>query len=183
MKIGFIGAGGTGKTTTAKALADILGVPFMQSPSRSCFEKHGVVTEDAQNAMTSQQRLALQMDIFEAIDQQVWNNEDGIFERTHLDNFFYLLFRCHDIVTREQIAKMGETTYLGLQTFDALFYAPIYNWNIKDGIRTELFAPRLLCASFAKRYLEHNKFEHYDLPDSPTQDRVVFILKNFEERS
>lgn len=183
MKIGFIGAGGTGKTTIAKALATTLKLPYIPSPSRAQFEKHGVATEDAQRNMTSLARLSLQMDIFHAIDEQVNTTTVGIFDRTHLDNFFYGCFQCHDLLTNDIFNMMDRATYLGLHTFDLLFYAPIYPWQISyDGMRTQSLAARTLCASFTKRYLEHHKFEHYDLPNIDVDERIQYIMDKYEEK-
>ena len=49
MKIGFIGTGGTGKTSTIKQLGD-LGLPLLESVSRAVFKEWGWKEEDQRKA-------------------------------------------------------------------------------------------------------------------------------------
>lgn len=179
MKIGFVGAGGTGKSTTAKLLAERLKLPLIESPSRGVFKKHGVTTEDAQNAMTAEQRYALQEDIFKAIDQQASTIHEGVFERTPLDNFYYLLFRCHDSVKLENIKFMAQRTVEGLLSYHKVVYFPIYwNWpDIGDGMRTSHPAPRILCDYFVRGFLVKNNIQYLAMQDYSPDNRVDYIRR------
>lgn len=180
MKIGFVGAGGTGKTTVAKLLAECTGLPFIPSPSRGVFEKHGVKTEDDQLRMSAQQRLDLQMDIFHAIDKQVFETEEGIFDRTHVDNYYMLLFRCHDIVGGNIVRHLGERAFEGLETFTHIWYAPIYygkEWQIDDGMRTQSLAARRMMDFFIRGFLSSRR-PHFILDDESPEARVKTICLN-----
>jgi hypothetical protein len=158
----------------------------MQSPSRQCFVRHGATTEDAQNAMTAQQRFALQMDIFAAIDQQVFETDEGIFDRTHLDNLFYAIWQCRELVTNDHYMKMYVRMMEGLNTFDVIFFAPIYDWgdNTDDGMRTQHLPSRHLMDSYIHRQLNHRAGAYAQgyvtLRNEPVEDRLRKILNRVE---
>lgn len=158
MKIGFTGAGGTGKTTLAKTLAAVTGETFMPSPSRACFEKHGVKSEDDQRNMTPEARYALQMDIFKAINTQVMESQNGVFDRTHLDNLFYGFWQCRERISNEQFRDMWRTTVVGLETFDFVIFCPMYQWcytdATTDGMRTQSSVARTVMDHFIYAFLD-----------------------------
>lgn len=179
MKIGFIGPGGTGKSTLAKMCAQQFDIPLMQSPSRACFEKHGVLTEDAQREMSPTNRLQLQLDIFDAIHKQVTDNNHGIFERTHLDNFFYTLFHCHDLMLPRLFDQMKEDTKKGLQTFDMLFFFPVYDWGnvTNDRMRSVSFGARMLFQGWTQNFLYTYRCRWNVVPNASPAERLVFIKR------
>lgn len=176
MKIGFVGAGGTGKSTTAKLLAQQLQLQVIKSPSRDCFRKHGVLTEDAQAALTPQQRLNLQMDIFDAIDYQSKQDTPGVYERTHLDNLFYALLHSPELLTKDKILWMQYTAIQGLLKFDLLFRFPLYNWQIpSDGMRTTLYAQRFMMDNYIIGFLTKHRIKYFTMQDEDVHLRVGFI--------
>lgn len=179
MKIGFIGTGGTGKSSTALALAKATGLPIIQSPSRECFKRHGIETEDAQLKMSSQARLDLQSDIFRAITDQVMNIHTGIFERTPLDNFFYLLFRCHDIAENADVQRMDTYVKNGLRRFDLICFFPLLDWAwIDDGMRTNKLAARLQMDYFLSGYIDRLTAPRVKyMADGTIEQRVQIIQK------
>lgn len=179
MKIGFCGAGGTGKSTLAKAISEMHKLPFMKSPSRECFEKHGVLTEDAQRALTPKQRFALQLDIFKAIDKQVFGNVQGVFDRTHLDNLGYCALQCHDVVGNEQFTEMWEIAAQGLKTFDLIIYCPLYDWrSVNDGMRTQNLAARKLHDAFVFKFLHAESIPHINMLNVGIQERLMGISQH-----
>lgn len=183
MRIAFTGAGGTGKSTIALELCQSLGLEYMKSPSRACFSKHGVLTEDAQNQMTKEQRYALQMDIFEAIDKQVFSDSQNVvFDRTHLDNFFYACWQCRELVTNDQFQQMWNRTWQGLKTFDAIFFCPLFPWqDTSDGMRTSHLPARMMMDHFIAAYLaKHVHLNVYELPNEPVDMRLKRVLRTLE---
>lgn len=179
MKIAFCGAGGTGKSTTAKLVAEATGLPLIPSPSRMCFLKHGVATEDEQNDMTPEARYRLQFDIFHAIKDLYTEHKDGVFDRTLLDNFNYLMFRCHDIVQQDEIEFCDDVTHYSLMDPDVkLFYFPLYNWKIEeDGMRTMKPAPRFMADYCIRGYLDKYKIPHFRMENFSIGRRVDSILE------
>jgi hypothetical protein len=186
MKVGMCGAGGTGKSTIAEELALRLTIPLIKSPSRACFEKRGVKTEDDQLSMSSTGRYLLQMDIFEAITKQVKEHKVGLFERTQLDNFFYMLHRCHDIATRKEIEEARELTIQGLQTFDAILFFPLYDWpDPTDGMRTIKYGGRLLAHHFMGNFLLRHVPEVrriVPLLNQPPTERINWVIDRLTVR-
>lgn len=179
MRIGFCGAGGTGKSTTAKLLAQEIGMPLVPSPSRSCFKKHGVKTEDDQNAMSPEQRYSLQYDIFHAIGILYMEHETGIFDRTLLDNFNYLMHRCHDIVQKDTLDYMEQTTMLSLMDPNTkVFFFPLYDWKIEsDGMRTQQVAPRVSADLVIRGFLDKHKIPYWHVGNITVEKRVEHIKR------
>lgn len=185
MRIAFTGAGGTGKSSLALALAEATGLEFMKSPSRACFEKHGVLTEDAQNQMTKEERFALQMDIFKAIDDQVFSTKEGIFDRTHLDNLFYAIWQCRELVSNFHFKQMWGRTLEGLSTFDMVFFCPLFPWQApSDGMRTQHLPARMIMDAFIHRSLEawrnDSRFDFWTVPNVNVEMRVNMIKRRME---
>lgn len=182
MKIGLCGAGGTGKTTLAKRIAELSGLPFIPSPSRACFEKHGIKTEDDQNNMTPLARKALQLDIFDAITRSCSANTKGVFDRTNLDNYFYALHRCHDTLTTEEVEHMHHITLQQMQKFDLIVFCPLYEWcwiagdATSDGMRTTSLASRMLTSSFIWSFLEQNELKYFKATKHSVQTRADLLF-------
>lgn len=178
MKIGFVGAGGTGKTTLAKLLAEKTGLPLIPSPSRKCFEKHGVKTEDDQARMTLSEKWSLQYDIFEAINESVFSHDKGIFDRTHLDNFCYSIIQCREAISDALYKEMEQVTIKGLKSFNIVYYFPLYNWNIpSDGMRTESYAQRRIHADLVLGFLDNHRLSYPRMWDVPNEERLLSLLQ------
>lgn len=178
MKIGFCGAGGTGKSTTAKMLQETTGYPLRISPSRAVFALHGCTTEDQQNLLSPEGRYAIQRDIFSRISEQVQEFGDGIFERTPIDNFFYLLFRCHDIATEHDIETMYLSMTRNMRTFDLVVYFPLYNWKPEaDGMRTQLPAARLLTDICIGDLIKRCEITPCTMPNTSPNDRLAILQR------
>ena len=180
MKIGFCGAGGTGKSSLAPELAKRMDLPLIKSPSRAMFKKHKIETEDAQNEMSSQDRWALQLDIFKAIDEQYKTEKEGVFERTHLDNFFYALHQCYEIMDKNDVKFFARTTHLGLASLDYIIHTPLYDWgDISDGMRTASYASRTLADAFIRNFLNEHQFRYYVTADEPVPLRLERLYGYF----
>lgn len=125
MRIGFVGAASTGKTTTARCLEVIIPERLIPSVSRQVMMQEGL-TEKSSAELSAPERLALQIKIMEAKFKQDEETPAGIFDRTPIDHMAYLLIRCHttlcDRVYRNYLNLMTEHVRL----YDLIFYFPIY---------------------------------------------------------
>lgn len=176
MKIGFCGAGGTGKSTTAKMLQEATGYPLRISPSRAVFALHGCTTEDQQALLSPEGRYDIQREIFARISAQVQENGDGIFERTPIDNFFYLLFRCHDIATEHDIRTMHQSMVRNMLTFDLIVFFPLYDWKPKaDGMRTQSLAARMLTDMGIGDLIKRCGISPAIMPNTSPDDRLTLL--------
>lgn len=134
MKVGFIGAGGTGKTTVANLLTD-LGIPVMPSVARDVFKEQNL-TEASQLAMTQQENWTLQKTIFDRKLRQDLDHEDRLTDRTLLDHFVYALLRSNAAMDDSTASALEALVKENLQKYDVLVYFPLAQfWNAADGFR------------------------------------------------
>ena len=132
MKLGFMGSGATGKTTTAKIIAPYLGLEYQSSVPRIVFERRGL-NEAKQRNMSRFDRWSLQKEIFEEKLKQDAEVLTGVFDRTLLDHLAYCLYRCSDTVPDNIYSSYLELVRENVTKYDYLFYFPIYDWEIKAG--------------------------------------------------
>lgn len=184
IRIGLCGAGGTGKSTIAKEVSKRYNIPLIQSPSRAIFEKHGARTEDDQNRMTPEQRLALQLDIFAAISDLTGKHSHGIFERMLVDNYFYLLLRCFDVASPATVLTTEEEMARSLSTYDLILYFPLYNWSPpSDGMRTQNLAMRTMASSCILGALTKHGAPFYSVPDMDVEQRMTWLEHILKRRN
>jgi ABC-type glutathione transport system ATPase component len=69
--IGFCGVGGSGKTTTARRMAEVTQIPFHELSARPTFKRWHLDSEAAQLALTEEQRYHLQMDIHQDFEDNL----------------------------------------------------------------------------------------------------------------
>lgn len=137
-RVGFIGAGGTGKTTTATFVSEITELPLVKSASRTVYEAMDL-TEGKVAAMTPAEQLQLQLTIFDhkiELDQQY----SFIADRTILDHYAYCLAYCGSHMSNKTFLQFEEQVRtLMLSTYSQLFFFPWGYWEAKsDGIRQDL---------------------------------------------
>ncbi len=136
MKIAFTGAGGTGKTTMAKYLAEKWRVPYVGSVSREVMQSLGVESEAAQEAMTGEQLLTLQLAIYARRKEVLAQHTTYVTDRCALDNYIYALRRCGSTLTEAQRAIWEQGAVEDLYAHDLVFYAPIGLFpTAHDGVR------------------------------------------------
>lgn len=88
-KIGLCGSHRTGKTTLAKAVAEHLNIPFIQTNTSQVFHDHGLKPSSPMDFKT---RLWIQHKVVDA-GQKVWESRQGDFitDRTPIDMMAYTL--------------------------------------------------------------------------------------------
>jgi len=136
MKIGFTGAGGTGKTTTLNILSEMYpDIPVLPSNTRSVYNKWNI-TEVDQETMTFQDKLRLQEDIY-AVRVEAENKCDRGFlsDRTILDNFCYQQVRCYEAMDHPMFMEKRKLIKENMRQYDFICYFPITFAPVGDDVR------------------------------------------------
>ncbi len=135
-RIAFMGAGGTGKTTSAVFLAEALDLPQPKSASRMVYEDR-CLTEAMVLDMDAEDQLILQTYIFE---QKVLNDQEYSYvtDRTILDHYAYCLAYCGAHMGSDTFREYEEKTRQAmLSTYSHIFYFPWGYWHAADdGVRS-----------------------------------------------
>ena len=126
MRIGLFGAASTGKTSTAKLLAERLGMEFQPSIVRGVMEKEGL-TEISEAMLEPTKRFSLQYKIMDAKSIQDQAYPHAIFDRTPIDHAAYLFLKCHEIIPDDHTdAVLGMVKRRIKNWYDILFYFPVF---------------------------------------------------------
>jgi len=136
IKIGFIGAGGTGKTSVARILHH-LPEPFRPSIVRATMAAHGVTSEADQLGMSEEERWCLQRALIQAKRAQDEEFTYGLFDRTPIDHMGYIMHRCANVIPDKEFEELW-ALYTDLTSrYDLLVYFPVYDWGVnhEDGFR------------------------------------------------
>lgn len=134
MRIGFMGAGGTGKSTTLKELTDI-DLPVLGSVTRSIMNAEGVASEAEQESWGPRDKWNLQKKIFQARIDAESELDEFISDRTMIDHLAYCLVRCYDGMTDEELSWARDIVTKSMSTYTFLFYFPISFVPESDGLR------------------------------------------------
>lgn len=182
MLIGACGAGGTGKTTTMKALAEATGLPFIPSASRAVFARRGIVEKD-QNNMTAEQQWELQQEIFAAREELESTTTNGIADRTLFDQVAYNLLRAPTMIDEKTINDLINRATFVAARYDKIFYFPLVTFaGQDDGMRDSAYGQRFNFDSILKAVLftsglsVTSKLRH--VPVVSVEKRVDWIKKN-----
>ena len=126
-----MGAGGTGKTTSAKDIAEALDLARPESASREIYRENSL-TEMHVLSLSPEEKLDLQTAIF---DRKMKNDQaySYITDRTILDHFAYCLAYCGGFMPDDVFEKYEEQTRtLMLSTYSHIFYFPWGYWEADD---------------------------------------------------
>jgi hypothetical protein len=186
--IGFCGAGGVGKTTTALMLTTYLkpyGYGFLPSSSRSVFAAMGISSEADQHSLSDTKRWALQKNIQLAHNRKILESrgKNLICDRTQLDQFCYALQYCSTYLDESKINWLLDLTSDAMSRFDMIFYFPLCTWpDTDDGMRTPLPGPRVMFDFLLQGVLTDLGRSYYVVPATDTTSRCALILKVMAQR-
>jgi nicotinamide riboside kinase len=176
-RIGAIGAGGTGKTTLMRHIAEQLNIPYRPSVNRAVFEKFGF-TQLTHTELTQADRLQIQRASFYAKIEQDAEFTDGVFERSLLDHYMYCLLYCYEAIPADVINSMEAMVADNLTGYRYLLFFPIYPWGTEptDGFRDASLANRKLqeyiLLGFIKTHPEIFNEVHWKIvPDIGIEER------------
>jgi len=136
IRVGFIGASGTGKTSVAQELSRAKDLPLHPSVVRGTFAKFNQTQMSLASSPVEQQWLIQNACFQEKIIQDA-ANLPGIYERTLLDHYCYCLLYCAPVISDEVGAAMEWEVLKNLSQYSLLYYFPLYPWPTSpaDGFR------------------------------------------------
>jgi len=91
MRIGFVGVGGTGKTTTLQSVNESLELPVLASVARLVWKDFGITEKDMIDNRDYEFALRVQRAIFDKRLKAEAEMDDFISDRTLLDTYCYML--------------------------------------------------------------------------------------------
>lgn len=181
MKLGMVGTGGTGKTTTAKLLEPFTGLTYHPSVPRSVFEELGYTEADQRN-MGRHDRWRIQKMIFDRKIQQDHQFPEGIFDRTLVDHVAYCLYQCNDSIDDTMYRSMMLLAQENSVKYDFILYFPIYDWDVKDdGLRDNKLAYRGTIDAIMLGILRKLEISYLVMADGSPDQRVQSILDLLKE--
>jgi predicted ATPase len=181
LKIGFIGTGGTGKTSVAEKLKGLIPEEFRESIVRETMRRVGA-TDAGQAVMTAEQKWTLQQYLLDAKFEQDDMYDTGLFDRTPIDHMAYTLYRCADSISDEVFNELAERVQEFAERYDVIFYFPLFDWEVADdGFRQQGRAYRVTHDLITVALLSKMEIEFIDVPDMSVDERVEFILAQLED--
>jgi hypothetical protein len=176
--IGFCGAGGTGKTTTAKLLASQLHYGFLPSASRDVFKRMGYQQETDQDKLNPNERWLLQRNIQVAhmTSMSDYFGKPVVTDRTQLDQHAYALLYCSSTLSTSDLTWLHDLVERALQFYKKIFYFPLTDFPTNDDrMRTTRQGERL-----AFDCILYGLIRLFDVPITVVpvlglEDRVEFI--------
>lgn len=181
LKVGFIGAGGTGKTTLAEELARKYNITLFRSVNRAVFAKFGH-TQITHESLSQAKRLEIQQASFVARMDQERNVSSGLFERTLLDHYMYCLLYCSDVLSTYQLMTMREQVLENLFGYQLLLYFPVYEWPLpEDGWRNVKMGNREIQELILRGFIRRHSVRAHRVPDVGVTERLDYVQRRFVE--
>lgn len=180
LKVGCIGAGGTGKTTVINLLKEDPEIKeeFHPSVVRRVYEKMGIQNELQQFEMTPRELWELQEAILMEKLGLDGAYKTGLFDRTPIDHAMYALWRCGNHMTDYDCEWLENVTRAYMENYDLLFFFPVYDWPreaAEDQFRQTNFAYRLSSDVIMRGLINKYNLRVYKMDDVPAEERVAFI--------
>lgn len=123
MKIAFFGASGTGKTTLAKAVAQILGLTFNPVGSRSVAQSMGF--EKPYDVDAAGRRVDFQIELSKAKLQWESARHSFVTDRTGADEWAYANLHAPTLITSSVGNEYGNRLVRITSQYDLIFHTPI----------------------------------------------------------
>lgn len=175
MKIGFTGSGGSGKTSVVTFLRGCYPtIPFLPSPARAIFAKWGI-TEEEQEHMSLEDKIALQNEIYEARFLQEIEYPNFMSDRTLLDNFAYHVFRCYQGITTAEYVEFHKRTVENLKSYDHIFYFPMLEIVEEDEFRYAAASYQTMIDSIIYAFLLKNNIKFHHVPHGTPEERATWM--------
>jgi len=178
LKVGCIGTGATGKTTTLKLLEPRVKEAYVPGVMRQVLQELSVGSEGAQRDMSDELTWRLQKTGFDRKIEQDRNHKHGLFDRTLLDHFVYCMLWARSSIDDSTCKSMMILVKENLESYDRLFYFPICEWSAPlDPIRENSYASRIAWDFMARGLLEDLGFmNRYDeVPDDEPTSRAAYL--------
>jgi len=158
MKIGFVGVGGTGKTTTLKDYQEVTGeeIPVLYSHGRQVWKDFGVTEADMVDNRDYDFALKIQREMFDRRLKLEDQLEDFISDRTLLDTYCYMLMWCHKAMTDNCTESLFVVTLENMKKYDYVFYFPLESFRTAcvDGLRAAGMSQAIMLDSLLRGMLE-----------------------------
>jgi predicted ATPase len=176
LKIGFIGTGGTGKTSVAEILSSLIPETFQPSIVRDVMAAFNV-TDATQSSLSVDDKWAIQRALLDAKFEQDDMYEVGLFDRTPIDHMAYTLYRCADALADEVFHELSGRVQEFIEQYDLIFYFPVYDWPAEDdGFRQQNLAYRATHDIIIRGLMEKFDLEFIEMPDAPVEERVALMI-------
>jgi len=175
-RIGFTGAGGTGKTTSAITIAKDFNLPAMQSASRRVYGESDL-SEDKVMQMSPEEKWELQSRIFE---QKIFQDDTSysfVSDRTLLDHYSYCLMYCGEHMRNSDFQEYENKVRKHMRdAYTHIFYFPIGYWEPRaDGVRSAKEAWQSAIDAIIVGYVLRWNLPVIEVPQTEGQD----IRNNF----
>lgn len=178
LRIGFCGAGGTGKTTTVELMQKLgLQVPVLKSASRTVYEREDL-TEEIVGKMSLEEAWALQFRIFQE-KVEMDKAPQFIADRTLLDHYAYCLLYCNKIMTNEEWEDFeGMVKDHMSRSYSHIFYFPFGLFDPPDdGVRNFRKAWQVTIDAILRGYLSKWNLFYATVPKLEPEARAMNLLQ------
>lgn len=164
VRLGFCGAGGTGKTTTAKDAEKLLKLPFNKSASRIVYEELNL-TEEKCAKLPDDEKYKLQFKIF-AKKMELDQEFTYVSDRTLLDHWAYCLMYCGAFIPNEEYLQFEQQVRIHMKTtYSHVFYFPFGYWFQKgDGVRQDHLSWQSAIDAIIAGYIKRWNLNVYEVP-------------------
>lgn len=185
MRIGFTGAGGTGKTATLEKIPyEKFGMTRLSSVARQVFVDFKIDSEDQEKALSGDEIFKLQKEIFTRKMEQEHSKGSFISDRTLLDTLVYILVKCNPAPAPNPIIEALEVlTKAALTRLDMVIFFPIEQfWRPDDGMRDTSLSTALLVDATIRGLLVKFGCRYILVGPGSAKDRADRITGMLENR-